>query len=68
MTGSCARDEIPQPSEAPADGVLGETVERIGTDDPTALAARAPVPSVDPFVHWFLTTQDRLPEDFELAV
>ncbi|WP_349369658.1 hypothetical protein [Salinarimonas sp.] len=51
-------------------GLVAAAAERVGTENPTEIieSALALLASPDPFVHWFLTTQDRLPEDFELAI
>ncbi|WP_372426381.1 hypothetical protein [Salinarimonas chemoclinalis] len=51
-------------------GLVAAAAERIGTENPTDIieSALALLASPDPFVHWLLTTGDRLPEDFELAI
>lgn len=50
--------------------VLAAAGKRVGTDQPTEVinAALALLASPDPFVRYFLTTADRLPEDFDVAV
>lgn len=51
-------------------GLMSAAAERIGVENATDIVntALALVASPDPFVQWLLTTKDRLPEEFEIAV
>ena len=51
-------------------GLLAAAARKLGSDNTTAVvqAALAAYVAPDPFVDWFLSDRDCLPDDFELAI
>ena len=51
-------------------GLLIAAARKMGSDNTTEVvqAALAAFVASDPFVAWFLSGQDKLPDDFELAI
>lgn len=52
------------------DGLLGAAARKLGTENITQVlqAALAVFAAPDPFVTWFVSSNDRLPQDFEPAI